>query len=117
MSDCVFCQIVRGAAPARIEAHWPDALAFVPLNPVTDGHLLVVPRVHVTSYLEDPIVTGVVMARAAELAARLGRGLGQSNLITSAGDDATQTVFHMHVHLIPREAGDAISLPWDVRYA
>jgi histidine triad (HIT) family protein len=114
LMDCVFCQIVAGEAPALIIREWPDALAIIPLNPVVEGHLLILPKAHVLHFADDPVVTGVVMARAAELAGKR-RGYGQANLITSMGDAATQTVLHLHVHVIPREDGDNVSLPWDVR--
>lgn len=117
MTECVFCRIVHELAPAKIIARWPDAVAFVPLNPVVEGHVLVVPSVHVMSFLDEPIVSAGVMFRAATLASRLGFPGEGANLITSAGESATQTVFHMHVHLIPREDGDNVSLPWDVRDA
>jgi histidine triad (HIT) family protein len=114
MEPCAFCEIVAGRAPVSKIYEWPDALAFTPLNPVTPGHALIVPKAHVSDYTDDPGTTALVFGRAAQL----GRTLlyaGASNLITSAGDEATQTVFHMHVHLIPRGAGDRLSLPWDVR--
>lgn len=114
MASCVFCRIVSGDVPAHIIEEWPEAIAFVPLNPVTGGHLLVAPKIHVPDFKTDPIVTAVVFARAAELAMEPGGEQGL-NLITSAGDAATQTVFHLHVHLIPRYDGDRLSLPWDVR--
>ncbi len=106
---CVFCEILAGRAPARIAAGWPDAFAIHPLNPVTAGHLLVIPHAHVADFRLDPAVSALVMARAAELAADLG---GDMNLITSAGPAATQTVFHLHVHLVPRSIGDGLTLPW-----
>jgi histidine triad (HIT) family protein len=102
----VFCQIVAGEAPATIHAAWDDAIAIVPLNPVTEGHLLVLPRQHVMDALEDPQVTAAVMARAAEWAP------WPCNIITSAGPAATQTVFHLHVHIVPRSEGDGLALPW-----
>lgn len=110
--DCVFCEIAAGEEPTQLIFQWPDAVVFEPLNPIVPGHLLVIPRAHVWSFLDDPIVSGTVMARASDFASRLP---GQFNLITSAGDAATQTVLHLHLHLIPREPGDKISLPWDVR--
>lgn len=115
MDDCVFCQIVAMTAPATIVAEWPDAIAIRPLGPVVQGHTLIIPRAHVWSFVEDPIVSASVMARASEFSGKLGMPGEGVNLITSAGEAATQTVFHMHVHLIPRELGDAVSLPWDVR--
>lgn len=105
---CVFCRIVDGSAPAKMVREWADAIAFVPLGPVTDGHVLVVPRQHVADAVEDPAVTAATMARAAEFAAEHEA----SNLITSIGRAATQSVFHLHIHVVPRVEGDALRLPW-----
>ena len=114
-TDCVFCQIVAGDAPATVAANWPDAIAIVPLSPVAPGHVLVIPRVHVPTFLSDPVVSAVALHRAAEYANLLGLPGEGANLITSAGEAATQTVFHLHLHLVPRDPGDRLSLPWDVR--
>jgi histidine triad (HIT) family protein len=106
MTDCAFCR--------RIEAEEYDSLlngivSFTPLNPVVPGHLLIVPTVHVADARANQLVTGMTFAEAA----RIARGIDSDfNLITSAGPDATQTVFHLHVHLIPRRAGDGLKLPW-----
>lgn len=108
-TPCPFCEIVHRRAPAEIVHTWPDAIAIRPLNPVVDGHLLVIPRGHVNDALEDPVVTSAVMARAAELGRLYGCDL---NLITSVGPAATQTVRHLHVHVVPRREGDGILLPW-----
>jgi histidine triad (HIT) family protein len=106
--SCVFCAIAAGVAPANVVREWPDAVAFRPLNPVTDGHTLVIPRAHVDDAAVNPAVTALTMRRAAELA----EGAGSLNLITSVGTAATQTVFHLHIHIVPREDGDGLSLPW-----
>lgn len=108
MSDCPFC--------ARIEAGEFDGYArhgcvtFEPLNPVTPGHRLVVPVVHFGNAADDPERAGRAFRYAAELAR--GRGLAAFNLITSAGEAATQSVRHLHIHLVPRHAGDGLHLPW-----
>jgi len=107
--DCIFCRIASGRAEATVVRDWDDALAIVPLAPVTDGHLLVLPRTHVPDATSDPAVTANTMLRAAELAAAIG---GALNLITSVGAEATQTVWHLHIHYLPREAGDGLPLPW-----
>jgi histidine triad (HIT) family protein len=106
--SCVFCEISEGRAPSTVVREWADALAIVPLNPVVAGHVLVIPRRHVADFGEDPDVTATTMRRAAELAAD-GRPM---NLITSRGPEATQSVFHLHVHLVPRSAHDGLTLPW-----
>lgn len=109
MDSCQFCAILRGQAPAKYVHSWPDAIAIVPLAPVTPGHVIVIPRLHVGDFTADPVVTAAVMSRAATLAAAED---WQWNLITSAGEDATQTICHLHVHLVPRRPGDGLHLPW-----
>lgn len=106
MTNCVFCSIINGEAPAKIVREWDDAIAIIPLNPVTDGHVLVMPRTHVSDALENPEITAKSMKRASELAK------APCNLITSVGTVATQTIFHLHIHIIPRIEGDGLSLPW-----
>jgi histidine triad (HIT) family protein len=113
LASCVFCKIVAGEAPAHMVASTPEAIAFHPLHPVTPGHTLVVPTVHVRDAAEDPRVTAATMREAAILAPLITRG--QFNLITSAGALATQTVFHLHIHIVPRAAGDGLALPWAPR--
>lgn len=104
--DCVFCRIVTGREPASVVAEWPDAVAIVPLSPVTPGHVLVIPRAHVADFRDDPDVTALTARRASEIAPH------PSNLITSAGREATQSVFHLHLHIVPRAEGDGLALPW-----
>jgi len=107
---CVFCAIIAGEAPiTNLVAHWPNVWAIVPLNPVVDGHILFIPTVHVEDFSTDPAVSSSVMFRAAQYAQQHG---GDCNLITSKGKEATQSVFHAHLHLVPRRAGDGLSLPW-----
>lgn len=114
MTDCPFCAITAGTAPANIVRAWHDALAIRPRGGgVNDSHVLVIPMVHVADAGEDPAVTAAVMARAAELMAERPA----ANIITSKGRDATQSVFHLHVHVITRTAGDGLPLPWTPQQA
>lgn len=86
-----------------------EVVRFEPLNPVTPGHMLFVPFRHVADAAEFPYLTGVTFAAASAF------GFVQAepfNLITSAGEAATQTVRHLHVHYVPRRAGDGLALPW-----
>lgn len=108
MDPCPFCEIVTGRAPATIIREWEDALAIVPLGPVVDGHMLVIPREHVTDFVDDPVVSARTMHRAAELC----DDFGSYNVITSRGRWATQSVFHLHLHVIPRAKDDGLALPW-----
>jgi len=107
-NPCPFCEIIAGRAPAEIVRRSDDALAIVPLNPVTPGHLLVIPTVHVADFAEDSEVSAKVMLRVAELC----EGPEAYNVITSKGTGATQSVFHLHLHVIPRTEGDGLALPW-----
>ncbi len=116
MSDCPFCKRIRaGEFESFTLDPYPSVVWFGPLSPVTPGHMLFVPVRHVEDALADPYTT----ALAAEIAARWwGRNwarLGESrdcNLIASAGPAATQTVRHLHWHLVPRTEGDGLALPW-----
>lgn len=104
----MFCDIIRGDAPATFVEQWREAIAIVPLNPVTQGHVLVIPRQHVDDAAED-VTTTMITMRYAALVARL---MKPCNIITSVGAEATQTVFHLHIHVVPRRAGDGLLLPW-----
>ena len=97
---CPFC--------AMAEHNDERIMVFEPLNPVTPGHMLVVPRLHVTDATSRPDITASVMTEAAKVA----KAAGPCNIITSVGADATQTVFHLHVHVVPRRPGDGLALPW-----
>ena len=116
-ADCVFCDITAGRGPANFIDQWPDAMAFTPLEGgVTPGHTLVVPRTHVANAIVDPVVTGFSVIRAATLAGQMisnGRMPG-ANLITSIGQVATQSILHLHWHVVPRHHGDGLPLPWTV---
>lgn len=86
-----------------------DIIDIEPLNPVVPGHRIVIPKEHVENFTEDLFVTVAVMHYAVRLARKRK---GDINLITSRGKNATQTVKHLHVHLVPREEGDGLHLPW-----
>lgn len=107
--DCVFCEIIEGRVSVNIRTVHDSGMIFVPLNPVVEGHVLVIPNEHVEDFAASPRVTAEVMSRAARYAHRMG---GEWNLITSKGTLATQSVFHLHVHLVPRREGDGLTLPW-----
>lgn len=107
---CPFCEINTGRAPATFVHEWSDTIAIIPLNPVVDGHTLVIPKRHVTDFADDPDVTGATARRTAQLCRDLD--LVHANLITSRGVHATQSVFHLHLHLVPRAANDGLALPW-----
>jgi len=113
--DCLFCKIVAGEVPATIVAEDERTVAFMDINPATRGHALVVPRTHARDLHEiDPDDLNAVAASAQQLAARQLERLGADgvNLVNSNGAAAWQTVFHFHMHVIPRYEGDPLKLPW-----
>ena len=115
-ASCAFCAIVRGEddrAEAVCEAEgW---IAFFPLNPATPGHTLVVPRAHVRDLweLESPLTVDLLDA-----VVQVGRAVESAiqpegmNLISSAGRTAEQTVFHLHLHIVPRWERDGFGQIW-----
>ena len=113
--DCLFCKIVAGEIPATVVAEDERTIAFMDINPATRGHALVIPRSHVRDVHEiDPEDLKAVAAAAQDVAARQRDRLGADgvNLLNSNGRAAWQTVFHFHMHVIPRYAGDPLKLPW-----
>lgn len=105
IDGCVFCAKI---AAGDVERRWPTVVCFEPLDPVTPGHMLVVPVVHVEDVGVDPFWSGQAMHAAAQLAAEVG----DCNVITSRGTAATQTIRHLHIHVVPRRPGDGLKLPW-----
>jgi histidine triad (HIT) family protein len=113
--DCIFCKIVAGELPSQRVDEDELTVAFMDLNPATRGHALVVPRRHAGDLLEiDGVDLAATILAAQRLARRAVPALGADgvNLINSCGADAWQTVFHLHVHVIPRYKGDPLTLPW-----
>lgn len=113
--DCLFCKIVAKEIPSQIVAEDELTVAFMDINPATRGHALVVPRRHVTNLLEvqDDDLTAVMLA-VQRLARRVIDRLGAAgvNLLNACGSAAWQTVFHLHIHVIPRYDDDPLKLPW-----
>lgn len=115
MADCIFCKIVAGELPAAVVASDERAVAFLDINPATRGHTLVIPRAHVQDIHEiDSEDLAAATALAQTIAGRARERLGADgvNLLHSSGSAAWQTVFHFHIHVIPRYLGDPLRLPW-----
>jgi histidine triad (HIT) family protein len=113
--DCLFCKIVAGEIPATVVASDERTVTFMDINPATRGHALVIPRVHRRDLLEIDSEDLAAVGRAAQVQARTASerlGADGINLINSCGAAAWQTVFHFHVHVVPRYADDPLTLPW-----
>ncbi len=113
--DCIFCKILAGELPARIVDEDELTVAFMDIAPATRGHALVIPRAHSRDLLEIPAADlAGVTAAAQRLAGRMTERLGADgvNLLNACGPAAWQTVFHFHIHVIPRYREDPLRLPW-----
>ncbi|HYZ79954.1 MAG TPA: HIT family protein [Solirubrobacteraceae bacterium] len=113
--DCLFCKIVAGEIPSQRVDEDERTVAFMDISPATRGHALVIPRHHAANLLEiEAEDLAATMAAAQRLARTAVERLGADgvNLINSCGSAAWQTVFHFHIHVIPRYADDPLRLPW-----
>ena len=117
--SCIFCEIITGDAPATFVHEDEVVVAFMDINPVTPGHVLVIPRSHATDLLD---VSAEDVAACSRLAQQMGKrakgrlGADGVNLLNCSGEAAWQTVFHFHIHVIPRykddPSRDRIGAPW-----
>jgi len=119
-SDCIFCAIVAGDSPAEIVDSDEHTITLMDINPATKGHALVVPRRHT----EDLLTIGAEeLVHAALAAQRVARRMEATldpdgfNLLNATRAAAWQTVFHFHIHVIPRYEDDPLQLPWIPRGA
>jgi histidine triad (HIT) family protein len=113
--DCIFCKIVAGELPATIVDEDERTISFMDIAPATRGHALVIPREHSPDLLSiEPDDLAAVNLAAQRLAVRIKDRLSADgvNLINACGAVAFQTVFHFHLHVIPRYEGDGLRLPW-----
>jgi len=114
-TDCIFCKILTGEIPATIVGEDERTVTFMDINPATRGHMLVIPRAHAEDLLsvgpEDLQAVALASQRQA-VVAKERLGAEGVNLVNSCGAVAWQTVFHFHMHVIPRYADDPLRLPW-----
>ena len=111
--SCVFCAIIAGEAPAVRIHEDDDLLAILDIRPFTRGHTLVIPKTHSVDLTDTAPDTVAAMAalgqRIARAARRSGLHADGNNIAINDGKAAFQTVFHIHLHVVPRRAGDKLS--------
>ena len=116
MADgCVFCAIVSGTAPAERVYEDASVIAIMDIHPAATGHVLVIPKHHWPDLWHiRPADAGETMAASVQVAGMIRRALGPDgiNLVHASGRAAWQTVFHFHLHLVPRYEGDGLVPPW-----
>jgi diadenosine tetraphosphate (Ap4A) HIT family hydrolase len=119
MSDCVFCAIVRRESPASLTHEDDTVIAFMDIQPITHGHMLVVPREHAV-LMKDVNETAAMrafwVARRMAAIARHTLGASGVNLVVMDGEVAFQDVPHFHIHVIPRYPKDGFGLTFPDRY-
>jgi histidine triad (HIT) family protein len=113
--DCIFCAIVAGDAPAEIVDSDEHTVTMMDINPATKGHALVIPRAHTEDLLS---ISERDLCHTATAAQRIAKRMEEKlqpdgfNLINACRVAAWQTVFHFHIHVVPRYEDDPLELPW-----
>lgn len=113
--NCIFCKIANGEIPAATLYEDEDFRVILDLGPASKGHALILPKQHAANLFELPDeLAAKVMPLAKQVASKLQKGLGAEgiNVVQNNGEAAGQTVFHFHVHLIPRYQNDTVNVTW-----
>jgi histidine triad (HIT) family protein len=120
MTNCIFCQIVAGDAPSSVVYEDDICLAFMDIQPVNPGHVLVVPKIHSQDLYDLPPQTG---GHLFQIAQRISLSLPRTkiknegiDLFLAHGEAAGQDVFHVHLHVIPRYKGDGFGFRFGPDY-
>lgn len=109
VTGCVFCGIVAGSAPASVVADTAEGLAFLDARPVFKGHVLVVPRAHIVTIEQLPAeLVGPYFADVRSVAAAVEAGLGAGGSFVAINNKVSQSVPHLHTHVVPRTKGDGL---------
>ena len=120
MNECLFCKFVSGTVPSRTVYEDSDTFAFLDIFPANPGHTLVIPKKHSHDVHDtDEVTYGVVARSAKKVADLLQDSLGSegTSIFQMSREAGWQTVFHLHVHVIPRWSGDNLHKPWDIQAA
>jgi histidine triad (HIT) family protein len=106
---CVFCAIVAGQTPANVVFENEDTVAFLDARPLFPGHVLIVPRAHHATFAELPAPEAALLLPLAQrVAAAFERALGASGTFVALNDRVSQSVPHVHLHVVPRRQGDGL---------
>ena len=114
-NDCIFCKLANGDIPTATLYEDEDFRVILDANPASKGHALIIPKEHYADLYElDDSVAGKAMILAKKMIAKLTDILGCDgyNIVQNNGECAGQTVFHYHLHMIPRYKGDDVGLGW-----
>ena len=115
MSDCIFCKIAKGEIPSATLYEDEDFRVILDLGPASKGHALILPKAHAANIYE---ISDDMAAKAMILAKKMATKMTEAlkcdgfNIVQNNGEPAGQTVFHFHMHLIPRYEGDQVGITW-----
>ena len=115
MSDCIFCKIANGEIPSATLYEDEDFRVILDLGPASKGHALILPKAHAANIYE---ISDDMAAKAMILAKKMATKMTEAlkcdgfNIVQNNGEPAGQTVFHFHMHLIPRHEGDQVGITW-----
>ena len=115
MSDCIFCKIANGEIPSNTLYEDDSFRVILDLGPASKGHSLILPKSHAANIYELPDETAAkAMVLAKKMATKMTEALKCDgfNIVQNNGEPAGQTVFHFHMHLIPRYEGDQVGITW-----
>jgi len=109
ISDCVFCDIAAGRVPAQVVLEDAEVIAFLDARPVFKGHVLVAPRQHVATLPDLPAAAvGPFFLRIQRISAVMPTALGSQGTFVAANNVVSQSVPHLHFHVVPRTKGDGL---------
>ena len=109
MASCVFCSIVAGGAPAHRVLDEAECIAFLDARPLFPGHTLLVPRAHIETLSDmPPELVGPLFAAARRLAVAMEQGLKAQGSFVAVNNRVSQSVPHLHIHVVPRRKGDGL---------
>jgi histidine triad (HIT) family protein len=109
VSDCIFCRIVAGEQPAHVVLEDETFMAFLDIRPLFPGHVLLVPRAHVVTVMDAPReLLGPLAERTRDLARAVQAAMGSAGIFTAVNNIVSQSVPHLHVHVVPRNRKDGL---------
>lgn len=113
--NCIFCKIIKGDIPSRTIYEDDSYKAIMDVSPASKGHVIVLPKTHVANIFEieeEDLAGAVIVAKKVAAALKKAFNCDGVNILQNNGEAAGQTVFHLHVHVIPRYEGDTVNIKW-----
>ena len=115
MSDCIFCKIIAGEIPSTVVYEDDDVKAILDVNPAARGHVIVFPKAHAANIFEigdEDLKKAICVAKKIAAAVKKAYNCDGVNILQNNGEAAGQSVFHLHIHVIPRFEGDTVNMKW-----